>query len=237
MKRLNIFILLIFSIQACAHLPVESEKVIGKPVSNITNKIFDAISNKKLDEIGSKIVQCSDLPKRKIYEFKIALSREINAFATWGGYIYVFLGIFEVVDTEDELAAVIAHEVSHVAKRHIAQGLDWQLPFNLIGEIVPIVTLGIVPNPVELSFSRTHEKEADLKALEYMKCAGYSPKGMEILMEKFFKMYEFSQYVPYLESHPPSKKRLERIKRWMELKGGDDIKLTPLDKEMFLRIK
>ena len=59
-----------------------------------------------------------------------------------GGYIYIFLGLTEIVQTEDELAAVLAHEVAHVTQRHLAQRFDWKLPFILAGESVPLITSG-----------------------------------------------------------------------------------------------
>ncbi len=232
MRALGLLLLLV--LPGCAHLPVEVEKAVGKPELMILETAFDARTHPKLDEIGGKIFRASDLT-RDVYQFKLIYSREINAMAMPGGYIYVFLGLTEIIDTEDELAGILAHEVAHVAKRHMAQRYDWQLPFILVGQTVPWITSGVVPNPVELAFSRNAESEADIKALEYMTRAGYCPRGMEEIMRKFVEMYGLSQYVKYLETHPPSHERLTEIRNWLQEKDMEQCMTTPLDTNIFLR--
>jgi predicted Zn-dependent protease len=228
------FFLLGFLVAACARLPLETEKVIGKPQSMFVDAAFDAREHAKLDEIGTRIFHASDLT-REIYQFKLVYSREINAMAMAGGYIYVFLGLTEIVQTEDELAAVLAHEVAHVTQRHLAQRFDWKLPFILVGESVPLITSGLVPNLVERAFSRQDEFEADMKGLGYLARAGYCPKGMEVIMEKFVEMYGLSHYIAYFQTHPPSQERLAKIREALNSSKMMGCVSTPLDTKIFLR--
>lgn len=81
--------------------------------------------------------------------------------------------VLQPPETEDELAAVLAHEIAHSEKRHLARNYDWELPLHLVGAVVPLVTLGLVPNPVTLALSRSKQAQADEVGLRLMAKAGW----------------------------------------------------------------
>jgi predicted Zn-dependent protease len=119
---------------------------------------------------------------------------EINAMALPGGYLYVNTGLILAADDEAELAGVMAHEIAHVALRHVTRT---QSRANIIDMMtIPVIIMGgpagvIVPEAARvavpmtlLKFSRGFESEADYFGLQYMYKAGYDPNGLVSLFEK-----------------------------------------------------
>jgi beta-barrel assembly-enhancing protease len=155
--------------------------------------------------------------------------RPVNAFALPGGYIGVYLGLISLTATSDELASVLAHELSHVTQRHIArsmvnsqrQGLA-SMAAMILGvlaasrssstDAAQAVIMGSQAAMAtgQLSFSRDMEREADRIGIEVLTSAGYSPAGMVGMFEKLdgaMRLNDSNQY-PYLRSHPLT---IERI--------------------------
>lgn len=158
------------------------------------------------------------------YQFAVVASKEINAFALPGGYIFVNAGALVAAKNEGEIAGVIAHEISHIALRHgtnqaskaylaqagldilrgIAGGTDADL-----GQIVDAIG-GAGANMLFLKFGRTAETQADLEGAHIMVNAGYDPRDMA----NFFKTLaaQGGQRVPQLLSdHPDPGNRVAAI--------------------------
>jgi len=88
-----------------------------------------------LNSVGQRLA--SSAPGEKYpYRFKIVNDREINAFALPGGYVYINRGIFETADNEDQLAGVVAHEISHVALRHGTSQVTKAMPLSILGSFL-----------------------------------------------------------------------------------------------------
>lgn len=158
------------------------------------------------------------------YQFAVVASKEINAFALPGGFVYVNAGALAAAKNEGEIAGVIAHEISHVALRHgtnqaskayLAQaGLD--ILRNIaggsdadLGHIVDSIG-GAGANMLFLKFGRTAETQADLEGAHMMANAGYDPRDMA----NFFKTLQAQggQRVPQLLSdHPDPGNRVAAI--------------------------
>lgn len=79
--------------------------------------VFNSALTKRISEIGNRVVLASDKPQIK-YTFRVINSPVINIYAASGGFIYINTGLLDILDTEDELAAVLGHEIAHVSKRH-----------------------------------------------------------------------------------------------------------------------
>lgn len=162
------------------------------------------------------------------YQFAVIATKEINAFALPGGYIFVNAGTLAAAKNEGELAGVIAHEISHVALRHgtnqaskayVAQrGID--ILRTIAGgsqnadEIIQTIG-GAGANMVFLKFGRTAETQADIEGAHIMADAGYDPRDMA----NFFKTLQErsrDQRVPeFLSDHPDPGNRIESINREM----------------------
>jgi beta-barrel assembly-enhancing protease len=174
-------------------LSVRDEISLGRKAQQDVRRqipaLRDATINRYLDTLGAQLARRADGP-RYPYSFDIANRRDINAFALPGGPIWVHRGLIDAAQNEAQLAGVIAHEIAHVANRHAAEqitkgtftnvGLGLLAAFLGDGRGAQAAQLGagLAANAVMMKFSRDHERDADLKALGYMKRAGYDPRGM-----------------------------------------------------------
>ncbi|PXW91868.1 putative Zn-dependent protease [Sphaerotilus hippei] len=163
------------------------------------------------------------------YAWKAFLVRDrtVNAFALPGGYIGVHLGLISVTGSSDELASVLAHELSHVTQRHIARSMATQrrqsmlsLASLLLGVLAAsrspdaanaILTGGqAVAMQGQLNFSRDMEREADRIGFSVLSGAGFDPGGMAHMfdhLQQASRLMDNNQY-PYLRSHPLTTERI-----------------------------
>ena len=170
-----------------------------------------------------------DLDPRFAWEAFLVRDRSVNAFALPGGYIGVHLGLIAMTATRDELASVLAHELSHVTQRHIARSISNSRRQSLIG--VAVTILGILAasrsnnadmaNAAitggqaaaiqgQLNFSRDMEREADRIGFGIMTDAGFAPGGMASMFEKLAQSGRLNDSggFPYLRSHPLTSERI-----------------------------
>lgn len=122
------------------------------------------------------------------WEVTVFESKDVNAFALPGGKIGVFTGLLQVAKTQDQVAAVIGHEVSHVLARHSAERASADIPAQLGGAVASIYGLGQlyglgVNALFLLPYSRGHESEADLLGLDLMAKAGFDPRQAVVLWQ------------------------------------------------------
>lgn len=156
------------------------------------------------------------------WEVKVFRSDEVNAFALPGGKIGVYTGLFKVVRNQDQLAAVLAHEVSHVVAGHgnerVSEQYATQGAVNIIGAIaggdsgggLAEAALGLgAQYGILLPFSRAQESEADLLGLDYMSKAGFDPRQAVNLWQN---MSQLGGKPPELLSdHPSDQTRIQQI--------------------------
>jgi beta-barrel assembly-enhancing protease len=171
----------------------------------------------------------ADIDQRFAWEPFLVRDRAINAFALPGGYVGVYLGLIGLTASRDELASVLAHELSHVTQRHIARSIAVGKRQSLIGAAAMI--LGVLAaarsNSVDaanalivggqaaaiqgqLNFSRDMEREADRIGFALLTGAGFAPSGMAAMFEKLDQSSRLndSGAYPYLRSHPLSSERI-----------------------------
>ena len=171
----------------------------------------------------------AEVDQRFAWEPFLVRDRSVNAFALPGGYIGVHLGLIAMTATRDELASVLAHEMSHVTQRHIARSIANSKKQSLISAAALI--LGVLAasrsrstdaaNAVitgsqaaaiqgQLNFSRDMEREADRVGFSVMTSAGFSAGGMAAMFEKLDTASRFNDAggFPYLRSHPLTTERI-----------------------------
>lgn len=159
------------------------------------------------------------------YQFQVVATREINAFALPGGFLFVNAGAIAAAKNEGELAGVIAHEISHAALRHgtnqASKAQIAQMGLGVLGAIASssenpnlgqaVNTIGgLGANMLFLKYGRSAEKEADLEGARIMAEAGYDPRDMA----NFFKTLESGggQRMPeMLSDHPDPGNRIKYI--------------------------
>lgn len=138
----------------------------------------------------------------------------INAFAALDGHIHVFEGLLGQVESPEELAGVIAHEIEHVRGRHILQGLAVNLfTLTALSSALPTGSPGnsrIAYSLLSMKFSRQQEAEADERGLARLRAAHVDAAGFS----RFFARAELSSAAPaWLSSHPASEARAELAHR------------------------
>ena len=171
----------------------------------------------------------AEIETRFSWEAFLVRDRSVNAFALPGGYVGVHLGLIALTGSRDELAAVLAHELSHVTQRHIARGITNSKRQSLIGlaamiigviaasranstdGVAAVVTGGQAASiQGQLNFSRDMEREADRIGFAVLTGAGFSPGGMAAMFEKLDQSSRLNDSggYPYLRSHPLTTERI-----------------------------
>jgi len=149
-----------------------------------------------------------------------------NAFCTPGGFIYVYTGLIRYLESEDQLAGVIGHEIAHADLRHSTEQLTLRFGINILiqlfaGDATELAN--IAGNLAGLTFSRSDESEADMMSVRYLMDSGYDPKGVARFFEKMQEEGASSGPLVFLSTHPNPENRVERIlEEWKRLgsKGG-----------------
>jgi predicted Zn-dependent protease len=202
----------------------DQEVQIGRESAAAVEKEFGIYKeipalNAYVERVGQRLVaQCG---RRDItYRFTVLDTPVINAFALPGGFVYVTRGILARMNSEDELATVMGHELAHVALRHGAQEISRQTVAQLGIQALSIFKpdlansvgqyAGTALNLAFLGYSRDLEAQADDYGITYAEAAGYNPRGAT----KMFQMLQsIEQGEPgamekFLASHPPTAQRL-----------------------------
>jgi len=158
---------------------------------------------------------------------------EVHAFTIPGGHVYIFKGLYDILD-DDELACVMAHEIGHVAARHIVKKMQASLGYQLLSTIALATYVSTNEdrkkkagyaayagatafNLVSLGYSRKDEFEADALAVKYARLANIDPYGMARALEKLGARQKKGLPVPYmLRSHPHTQERVEKVIKLIE---------------------
>lgn len=197
--------------------------------------IDDAILNEYVQSIFLPLVKTArergelsaELDERFAWEILLGRDRTVNAFALPGGYFGVHLGLIGVVTTRDELASVLAHELSHVTQRHISRLMAQQgrqTPLMLGAMVLGALAASKSPDAGQamimggqalavqnqLNFSRDMEREADRIGYGLMSPAGFAPQGFVSMFDKLQQANRINDNGswPYLRSHPLTTQRI-----------------------------
>ena len=179
-----------------------------------------------LDSLGNRLAAASGVPGISFVFFAMR-DPQINAFATYGGYVGVNSGLIVEAQSESELAGVLAHEISHVTQRHLARSISQQkrstLPMMIAMAVAllaarsnaqvsqaAIVGAQAASMQSQLSFTREMEREADRVGFDVLRRAGFDVNGMGDFfrrLERATRLYE-NNAPSYLRTHPLSGERL-----------------------------
>lgn len=173
------------------------------------------------------------------YEFKLVDDKDVNAFSLPGGIIYINTGLMELVESDDELAGVLAHEIAHSAHHHVSYLVNKQtkvdryialltllgLLGNMRSQDLNNVLLGAQMVKVAKinSYSQVAETDADRTAVTYLAKAGYNPEGILTFMKKLEKKHEENPTLPLgiFQTHPSPYHRAFSIAQAMKDEGLD----------------
>jgi Putative Zn-dependent protease len=168
-----------------------------------------------------KLVPYSERPHLD-YSIKVLEEPSINALAIPGGYLYVFQGLLDYMPEEHLQAAVIGHEIGHVARKHSVRAIEKQMGIQLLLSIAVRnrheALQNMFMNTVFASHSRGDERDADVKGFEYTTAAGYNPYSMAMSLNRLGAIPN-QQKANFLSSHPNAIDRIERLKKKMADQG------------------
>ncbi len=165
----------------------------------------------RVNTIGNKILKANNV--NFDIEFKVSDEEDVNAYANIDKEVYVYRGLLEYVNNDEELAGVISHEMGHIINGHCAkQGVLGVGIATVASQITQNELVSAVGQQLATSkLSRSDEFEADLSGVDMMTKAGYNPLAMISLLNKIT-----GNYVDILQTHPSGEKRLMNIYNYVE---------------------
>ncbi len=191
--------------QINAQLPIVSDPEINRYINLLGDQIASRTSRADLD-----------------WHFYVVDSREVNAFAVPGGFIYVNRGLIERTTRMDELAGVLGHEIGHVVRRHSIQQMEKAQGANIGITLACVLTnicnsqaaqagINIAGGAVFARFSRQDELEADQEAVANTVRAGINPAGIVTMFEKLIaeRKSRPSSVSTFFATHPLEENRIE----------------------------
>ncbi|HDS1633506.1 TPA: M48 family metallopeptidase [Stenotrophomonas maltophilia] len=211
----------------------------------------DPLVNDWLQTMGTRLGSNSDQP-RQPYTFFVMKDRQINAFATLGGYIGVNAGLVLTAEREDEVAAVLSHEIAHVTQQHVLRGVERaqrdQIPI-LLGMLAAVVaaqasnstssgnaTMAAISSGMglmqqrQINYTRSNESEADRLGIRTLSRSGYDVDAMAGFFERMsaaMRGNEGGYSVPeFLRTHPVNITRISEAKARAEQMKKDTVLLT-----------
>lgn len=233
------------ALAACSTSPTGRNQILLYSEGEMTTlgaQSFDALKEKEKISTDTKLtayVNCvanhvttalGPVAGVNAWEVKVFDSTAVNAFALPGGKIGVYTGILNVANTQEQLAAIIGHEVGHVIANHgnervsqstvantglqitsVALGSDIPAKKELMGALGTGVQYGIL-----MPYGRAHESEADLIGLELMAKAGFNPKASVTLWENMSKASDGNAPHEMLSTHPSNKTRISDLNANMD---------------------
>ena len=157
------------------------------------------------------------------YHFRCLDDRQVNAFSTPNGYIYITRGLLEIIESDDELAIVIAHEMGHIERKHAVVRYKQALALALIGSLfsaqsdssTEAVMVAVAVELVLKGFSREQEKEADEVAVSHLKHSGMDWFAYRTLFGRFidFRERRVLGIEAVFSTHPQPESRTEELDR------------------------
>ena len=187
---------------------IETDPLLNAYVQSITDKLWKQVARK-------------DVP----YNIKIIKDNQVNAFATLGGYVYVYEGLIDFAQSDDELAGALAHETGHIERRHTVTMQSKAQAMNILFGIASIMSPLIYNfgNLLEAGalakMQRADELQADRTGLQLMSRAGYDPEAMETMTGHLgvLESEHSDLLTKYLEDHPNPKARVAHLSGYPEL--------------------
>jgi predicted Zn-dependent protease len=229
-------------------LTVGAERKLGESIARELYRDPDYLDDPVLDEyvlgIWQRLLAAArslgeltpDLDERFAWQVLLGKDREINAFALPGGWLGLQLGLLNVTASPDELASVLAHELSHVTQRHISRLMAQQkrdMPLMIAAMILGAIAAGknsqagsavltggqalAIQN--QLNFSRDMEREADRVGYGVMTRAGFRPQAFVTMFEKLQQAARLNDNgnFPYLRTHPMTTERMAEMQARQQL--------------------
>lgn len=237
MKKLFFFLLfIVFAFGGCYYVysKINWSKLFGveKITENVDEQLGDVFWKsysaemvevkdtkmvKPIQQMVSKICSDNNIAPSSI-NVHVVENKEINAFAMPGRHLVVHTGLIDFVDHEEEIAGVIAHEIAHIESGHVVKKLGKEIGLTILmnltlGDIGGEVVRNALSTLTSTAYDRSLEKDADLKAVDYMVAAKMNPSYLASFLEKLDKQSQTPEVLQWVSTHPDSKIRVEYIQK------------------------
>ncbi len=222
-------------------ISIKEEEKLAREFMKFMGKRYELIKDptivRYVNQIGQKIL--AGMPPQPFnYRFYIVKEDVYNAFAIPAGHIFIHSGLLAAMESEDELAGILGHEISHVVHRHISKRIDRSKKIDLatMAGVVAGIFLGIASGDsnaaqamtigsaaagqtATLAYSREDESQADRYGLQYIIKAGYDPQGLLTTLRRIrSKQWFGSEQIPtYMMTHPAVEERIASIDSWITM--------------------
>ncbi|MGQ9524600.1 MAG: M48 family metallopeptidase [Armatimonadota bacterium] len=218
----------------------EEERRIGKEaaeqIANEYKFVTDPKVLERVERVGRIVADAAKADEPDLtYTFAVIDSSDVNAFCLPGGYVYIYKGLLDKIESDDELAGVIAHEIAHAARHHVRSLIEKSQKLSLptLAAMVVVLASGsqTASDAVMVSqwiaqaklsgYSVKYETEADAAALEYILKTPYSPVGLLTFMERLANEEYWRPKVDWgiYRTHPLSEERAAALEKALITKG------------------
>jgi predicted Zn-dependent protease len=217
----------------CATISPSEERKLGEEAAEEVERTVGLVSDPKLvgyvRQVAGRIAVAAKRPD-VAWEFNVTDDIEPNAFALPGGYVYVTRGLVVLLNSEDELAGVLGHEMAHVLERHAARragaatpfALLFGVPAEILGAISPALG-GLIGGTGELasgmvlaSYSRDQERDADQRGIGLAARAGWDPAGLAAFLHTLEREEALAGHDPnrpgFFATHPATPERVGNVR-------------------------
>jgi predicted Zn-dependent protease len=211
---------------------LEKEMALGKQLAEEVQRqakvVTDPLVSEYVNRIGQNLVRSSDA--KVPFTFQVIEGDSPNAFALPGGFVFVYTALIKIASEEDELAAAMAHEIAHVAARHMTRQATRSQIVNLAGVPVGVILGGGIGGAVVrqganvgipaafMHFTRQDELEADYLGVQYLYAAGYDPNGAISIFEKLesLERKQPGTVARIFSTHPMDAARIRKTEQEIE---------------------
>lgn len=227
-------------------ITIQEEREMSKEFMMVVRSQFplieDPIIVDYVNRVGQRILATVP-PQPFDYQFHVLREDVYNAFATPAGHIFFNSGLFAALESEEELAGIIGHEIAHVVCRHISDRIESSKKIGmatLAGMVAGVllgaggaaaaasaVTVGTMAagQTAALAYSREDETQADQLGLGYLTQSGYTGEGLLTSLKKIrSKQWYGSEQIPtYMTTHPASEARMSYIDNWLHQNRSEPV--------------
>lgn len=226
--------IVLFSIQNDIDLgkQVSEEIAADKNTYPILDKSTNAEAYAYLEAVKNAILNSGEVAYKDQFVWQLHIIKDdetLNAFATPGGYIYVYTGLIKYLDNVDDLAGVMGHELAHADLRHTSRniqkekGVSFLISILLGDDVAPITQIAaeLATGAAYLKFSRSFEEDADAKSVVYLAKTDYACNGAAGFFAKLLDSGQAGGTPEFLSTHPAEASRVTDINAKATEKGCD----------------
>lgn len=236
---------------------ISEEREVGEKLLYSVRRAFPLLDDPDLVQyltgLGEEVLDVAGIQYFD-YRFYIIKDKEFNAFAAPSGMVFFYTGLIGAMNSEEELLSVLAHEIGHVAKRHLASRVEKGKVVGAASLAVALAALALgggaatqalltgsmaASQTATLHYSRQNEEEADLLAYDWMKKLERNPIGQKKMLDTMRRVSRYrSEKLPqYLLTHPNPEDRLDYVQALMSMDEKQLADIQSTDQFQFMRFK